>query len=217
MISLPNCVTNRCVRSRGFNFKRVDIVLLQRPDEEIRMSSRDRVVLPALEQLFQGIGAGRIEEPVRCFMSVEPGFDHGFVDKTFDGFGYIVLTHPFFVHDCDRVIQCERSTENRHATQYKPFDLREMIVAPIQRGPERPMSWVCRAPTELEQVKSGTETCRGVLKAKHRRPRRGEFDCKRYSIELAANLGYQRRVIVAKLEIGSTRTGSFHEQLNGRI
>jgi hypothetical protein len=31
-------------------------------------------------------------------MSVDTGFDHGFVDKTFDGFGYIVLTHPFFYH-----------------------------------------------------------------------------------------------------------------------
>ena len=87
MISLPNCVTNRCVRSRRFNFKRVDAVLLQRRDEEIRMSTRDRVLLSALEQLFQGIGAGRIEEPVGCFMSVDFGHDHGFVDETFDGFG----------------------------------------------------------------------------------------------------------------------------------
>ena len=62
------------------------------------MSSRDRVVLSPLEQLLQGVGAGRIEEHIGCFMSVDTGFDHGFVDKTFDGFGYIVLTHPFFYH-----------------------------------------------------------------------------------------------------------------------
>ena len=92
-----------------------------------------------------------------------------------------------------------------------------MIVAPIERGPERPMSWVCCAPTELEQVKSGTESCRSVPKAKHSRPRRGKLDCKRHSIKLAANLSCCRRVIVAKLGISSTRTGSFHEQLNGRI
>src|SRR6266852_5853566 len=92
-----------------------------------------------------------------------------------------------------------------------------MIVAPIQRGPERPMSCVCRAPTELEQVKSGTESCRSFPKAKHSRPHRGKLDCKRHSIKLAANLSYSRRVIVAKLEISSTRTGAFHEQLNGRI
>src|SRR5437660_11326556 len=92
-----------------------------------------------------------------------------------------------------------------------------MTVAPIQRGPERPMSRVCRTTTELEQVKSGTESSRSVLKAKYSRPRRGKFDCKRHSIKLAADLSYSRRVIVAKLEIGSTRTGSFYEQLNGRV
>ena len=86
------------------------------------MSSRDRVVLAAVKQLFQSIGAGRIEEPIGCFMSVDSGFDHGFVDKTFDGFGYIVLTHPFFYYR-DRGIQRERSNENRHTTQYQPFDL----------------------------------------------------------------------------------------------
>ncbi len=79
------------------------------------------------------------------------------------------------------------------------------------------MSWACRAPTELEQVKPGTESCRSVLKAKYSRPRRGKLDCKRHSIKLAANLSYSRRVIVAKPEISPTRTGSFHEQLNGRI
>jgi hypothetical protein len=76
------------------------------------------------------------------------------------------------------------------------------------------MSWVRCAPTELEQVKSGTESCRSVVQAKYGRPHRGKFDCKRHSIKLATNLGYSRRVIVAKLEIGSARTGSFHEQLN---
>ncbi len=55
-------------------------------------------------------------------MSVDSGFDHGFVDKTFDGFGYIALTHPFFYYR-DRRIQRERSNENRHTTQYQPFDL----------------------------------------------------------------------------------------------
>jgi hypothetical protein len=65
-----------------------------------------------------------------------------------------------------------------------------MIAAPIQRGPERPMSWVCRAPTELEQVKSRTESCRSILKAKYSRPHRGKLDCKRHSIKLAANLSY---------------------------
>src|SRR5690349_3189150 len=105
------------------------------------MSSRDRVVLSPVEQLLQGIDAGRIEQPIGCFMSVDSGFDHGFVDKTFDGVGQIVLTQPFFFYYRDRGIQRERSNENRHTTQYQPFDLREMIVAPIQRGPERPMSW----------------------------------------------------------------------------
>jgi hypothetical protein len=52
------------------------------------------------------------------------------------------------------------------------------------------MSWVCRAPTELEQVKSRTESCRSILKAKYSRPHRGKLDCKRHSIKLAANLGY---------------------------
>ncbi len=79
------------------------------------------------------------------------------------------------------------------------------------------MSWACRAPTELEQVKSGTESCRSVLKAKYSRPHRGKLDCKRHSIKLAANLSYSERVITAKLEISSTRTGPFHEQLNGWI
>jgi hypothetical protein len=104
------------------DFKQVDAVLLRHLAQEVRMSSRDRVVLSPVEQLLQGIGAGRIEEPIGCFMSVDSGFDHGFVDKTFDGFGYIVLTHPFFYY-CDRGIQRERSNENRHTTQYQPFDL----------------------------------------------------------------------------------------------
>ena len=52
------------------------------------------------------------------------------------------------------------------------------------------MSWVCRAPTELEQVKSRTESCRSILKAKYSRPHRGKLDCKRHSIKLAANLSY---------------------------
>jgi hypothetical protein len=79
------------------------------------------------------------------------------------------------------------------------------------------MPWVCRAPTELEQVKSGTESRRSVLEAKYSRPHRGKLDCKRHAIKLAANLSDSRRVTIAKLEISSTRTGAFHEQLNGRI
>ena len=84
------------------------------------MSNRDRVVLSPVEKLLQSIGAGRIEERIGCFMNVDSGFDHGFVDKTFDGFGYIVLTHPFLFY---RGIQRERSNENRPTTQYQPFDL----------------------------------------------------------------------------------------------
>ena len=87
------------------------------------MSSRDRVVLSPVEQLLQGVGAGRIEEPIGCFMSVDSGFDHGFVDKTFEGFGYIVLAHPFFFYYRDRGIQRERSNEKRQTTQYQPLDL----------------------------------------------------------------------------------------------
>ena len=87
------------------------------------MSSRDRVVLSPVEQLLQGINAGRIEEPIGCFMGVDSGFDNGFVDKIFDGFGYIVLTHPSFFYYRDRGIQRERSNENRHTTQYQPFYL----------------------------------------------------------------------------------------------
>ena len=88
-------------------------------------------------------------------MSVYAGFDHGFVDETFDGFGEIILIHRVFSDDCDCGIQRERFNENRQTPQYHAFDLGEIIVAPIQGGPERPMPWVCRAPTELEQVKSG--------------------------------------------------------------
>jgi hypothetical protein len=106
------------------DFKQVDAALLQQLAQEVRMSSRQRVVLSAVEQLLQGIGAGRIEESIGCFMSVDCGFDHGFVDKTFDGFGYIVLNHPFLFYYRDRGIQRERSNENRApTTQYQPFDL----------------------------------------------------------------------------------------------
>jgi hypothetical protein len=87
------------------------------------MSSCDRVVLSATEQLLQTIGAGRIEEPIGCLLSVDSGFDHGLVDKTFKGFGYIVLAHAFFFDYRDRSIQRERSNENGHTTQYKPLNL----------------------------------------------------------------------------------------------
>jgi hypothetical protein len=50
------------------------------------MSSRDSVVLSAVNQLLESVGAGRSEECVGCFMSIDTGFDHGFVDKTFDSF-----------------------------------------------------------------------------------------------------------------------------------
>src|SRR5882762_9893898 len=111
MIALANCVTsNPWARCRRLDFKQVDAVLLRQLAQEVRMSSRNRVVLSPVEQLLQGIGAGRAEKRIGRFMCVDSGFDHGFVDKIFDGFGYIVLTHPFFYYR-DRGIQRERSNE----------------------------------------------------------------------------------------------------------
>jgi hypothetical protein len=106
------------------DFKQVDAALLQQLAQEVRMSSRQRVVLSAVEQLLQGIGAGGIEESKGCFMSVDCGFDHGFVDKTFDGFGYIVLTHPSSSTIATAVSSVNDPMKIAHpTTQYQPFDL----------------------------------------------------------------------------------------------
>jgi hypothetical protein len=37
-----------------------------------------------VNQLLESVGAGRSEVCVGCLMSVDTGFDRGFVDKTFE-------------------------------------------------------------------------------------------------------------------------------------
>src|ERR1700758_1287846 len=60
IISLLHCVTsNLQAGCRRSDFQRVDAVLLQQLDQEIRMSGRDRVVLSAVKQFFKSVGAGR--------------------------------------------------------------------------------------------------------------------------------------------------------------
>src|ERR1700754_1555006 len=87
-----------------------------------------------------------------------------------------------------------------------------MIVAPVQRGSKRLMSWSRSPSTELQQVESRTQPLCNVLYAEECGPSGGELDCERYAVELAANVGHEGGFVVAKRIFITPRPNALYKQ-----
>ena len=183
---------------RGLQIEDIGPIVFQQLDREVCVPFRYGMMLAANNEFFQGVGTRRIEQSVERFPRVVRHSDQRLIGESSDRFHNLGLAYARFLRHFERRLQCEVSGENRDAPQHNPFDLRKVIVAPVQRCFERLMPRSCSSATELQQIKVRTQLCHSVSDAEVSGSSGGEFDGECNSVKLAANLGDNRGFVITE-------------------
>lgn len=86
--------------------------------------------------------------------------------------------------------------ENCGAPQEDLFRLRKMVMAPVQRGPQRQVPWISISPTEFQEIEPRTEPRCRIPDAENGGPSGSELDRQRDAIQLTADFSNAGSVIV---------------------
>ena len=182
-----------------------------------RVARRYGTMFAARGEFLQGIRARRIEQSVNRPPVTGRRYQERFVDKTFHcALDFRAVNSPFVHHD-ERRFQREVPDEDRDAPQHDSFDLRKVIVAPVQRCFERLMPRRCGSATELQEIKMRTQLFHRIPDAKDSGPAGGKLDGECNAVKLAANLGNHGSFVVSKRKLTAASTDTLGEQPYGRI
>ncbi len=143
--------------------KRVSIAL--------RMASPDPFDLAAFGEFFERVGPRRLEQP-----------------KPRNGTADIRRNE-----DRTRRGQGKAAGKDRQAAQHDALGLREQLVAPVERRPQRLVPRQRSAEAAREQVKPIIEPGRNLWYPEHTTARCRQFDGERYAVEATANSRYDSR------------------------
>jgi rhodanese-related sulfurtransferase len=116
--------------------------------------------------------------------------------------------------DRDRTRQREAVHEYAQSTHERAFAIVEQVVAPVDERTQRLLAREHIAPAPGEHAKAFVQPLAQLLRAQNLDPGGGQFDCQRNPVEAPADLGDDRRIIVAQHKANIDGLRAVDEELN---
>jgi hypothetical protein len=159
---------------------------------ELRVPPRCLLPFTVLGQLFQRIGAYRLQQPPPCVGAGPSRCHKRLADET----GYIVHDSRFdfsgLSQDRSRGPQREAADEYGKVAQQATFRFRQQLIAPVKCRPQRLLARQRGSAADRQQLEAVIQTAEHSLHPQRRGACRGELDGQRYAIE-PTNDGSNRR------------------------
>src|SRR5713226_5804129 len=202
---------------RELQIEEIDRVAFQHLNREARVPLGNGILLATGGQLLQSVGARRIKQPVARSPRAGPNLYQGFIYEISQSTRDLGPAYPHLLRHCERRLPREVPHENCDTSQEDSFDLRKMVVTPVQRCDERLMPWICGSSAELQEIEARTQSCHRVPDAKDSGPSGGKLDGECNAVKLAANLGNHGSFVVTERKVAAASTDTLGEQPCGRI
>ena len=119
--------------------------------EALGVESGDRVEFVMLLQFFERIGARRVQQSILWLPMVELRTNQRFFDQTGNCVTDLSIVGALFARDMPRSLKAEMFDKPGNSSENNPLHVRQQIVAPIQRCPERLMPGDRRPMAQFQQ------------------------------------------------------------------
>src|SRR5436190_2109545 len=111
------------------------------------------------------------------------------------------------------VLQGKLTGEDGESPQHDLLPLGQQPMTPVECGAHALLPPGARSMPIGQQAQGVCKPCGKAIDAKRANPFCGQFDCKRITVECAAEVGHRRSVGVAEGELANRGRGSLEEQL----
>ena len=176
-----------------------------------------RSASPLSTSLSADEGAGGVEQAIAQPPLRGRGRDQRFRQQVRDRLDRFGLADALAGCDGKRGLQRERADEHRQSAQRRAFGGRQQVVAPGERGTQRLVPRDRGAPPPPQQREAAVEQRGGAGNAIGIDAPGGELDRERDAVQPPADLGDERRVLLAEFEFAQALGNAFHEELACRI
>ena len=180
------------------------------------MAGRDRRDLTAVEELLRGVLTQRLQHPVA---SRRAGVDddHGAFDQAGDCVEHEALRGTGVIEDGFGGIHRPPALEHRKPIEQPLLVAAQEGVAPVHGGPERLLSCFGGPRARCEEREPVVQPIRDLGGRHGARTRRGQLDGERHAVQGAGDPADGNDVGLVEDGSRSSRAGTLHEQLGGRI
>ena len=181
------------------------------------MAPFQRAQLAALDQPFQRIGPGRLQQPITGLALGMVDAHQRFRDQRRQRLDHLPIRQSLCVRgDLFRRRQREAAGEHSQPAQQDPFRGAEQLMAPIERRVQSLMARQRRSPAAGQDAEPFVEPGGERGEAERKDVRRGQFQRQRDAVEPSADRHHRRRVRIVEPERGIGRADAFDEQLDRR-
>ena len=140
------------------------------------MASRDLFEFAALHEFLERVGSRRLEQPIPRRCAAEIRHDERLRNQVRGAVDEIRAGDLVNCRYCTRRPQCEAAGEDRQAPQDHAFGLREQVIAPVKRCPQRLVPRQRRAAATRQQVETISEAGRELFDPERIRTRCRQLD-----------------------------------------
>src|SRR5439155_3048295 len=156
------------------------------------VASPEALELAALEELFAGVRARRLEQPIRRGSAAEVGRNERLGHEVRHALDDVRARELRARRDRGGGVEREASREHRQPPQDDALRLGQQLVAPVERRAQRLLARQRRAAAACEEPEAIVEPRRDAFDAERGDARGGELDGERHAVEAAAD-GRRRR------------------------
>ena len=181
------------------------------------MTSRRRVELAGLNELFERISPGRFEQPIAYCRVAEVRGHERFRDQVGNAIDDVPPCNLVIRRYRTSGLQREAAGENCQTTQHHALGLGQQLVAPVKRRSQRLMTRQCGPAAARQQGEAIVQPRGQTLDAECIDTGRCEFECQRDAVEAATNSGDHGDVARVRREPWRGRACPLDKQPDGAV
>jgi len=180
------------------------------------VASRDLLEFAALHEFLERVGPRRLEQPIPPRCATEIRREERLRDqvRAVDDFRAGDLANRRYR---TRRLQCEAAGKDCQAPQDHTLGLRQQLIAPVERRPQRLVPRQRRAAAARQQVETIIEAGREVFDPERGRTRCRQLDRQRDPVEAPADCGDRRHGALVRREMRLRRARPRNEQPHGAV